>query len=93
MDLLHICNKRKNNLFLHCSDEDCCLVINNQHNDRAQDAEMHPVEPLWLNEFSRHMKNVYGAVTAAKTIYEDEQGYRIIISLPFADIKRVKVFW
>ncbi|KAF2288706.1 hypothetical protein GH714_010881 [Hevea brasiliensis] len=39
------------------------------------------------------MKNVYGPVTAAKTIYEDEEGYLIIISLPFVDLQRVKVTW
>ncbi|KDO36485.1 hypothetical protein CISIN_1g031993mg [Citrus sinensis] len=54
---------------------------------------MHPVEPPWLHEFTGVMRNVYGPVTAAKTIYEDEQGYLIIISLPFADLKRVKVTW
>ncbi|KAF2306154.1 hypothetical protein GH714_013623 [Hevea brasiliensis] len=39
------------------------------------------------------MKNAYGPVTAAKTIYEDEEGYLIIISLPFVDLQRVKVSW
>lgn len=92
VDLSHVCNKRKKDLFLHGNDEECCL-LNNQHNDRIQDTEMHPVEPPWLHEFTGVMRNVYGPVTAAKTIYEDEQGYLIIISLPFADLKRVKVTW
>jgi HSP20 family molecular chaperone IbpA len=39
------------------------------------------------------MKDVYGPVTAAKTIYEDKEGYLIIISLPFVDLQRVKVSW
>ncbi|KAI4382374.1 hypothetical protein MLD38_008348 [Melastoma candidum] len=35
----------------------------------------------------------FGPVIAAKTIYEDDQGYLPIVSLPFADLKRVKVTW
>ncbi|KAJ9188982.1 hypothetical protein P3X46_000326 [Hevea brasiliensis] len=92
MDLSPVCNKRKKDLFLHGNDEDCCLLMN-QHNDRIQDAEIHSIEPPWLNDFSGVMRNVYGPVTGAKTIYEDEQGYLIIVSLPFADLKRVKVTW
>ncbi|XP_065866323.1 uncharacterized protein [Euphorbia lathyris] len=86
MDLLPVSNKRKKDL--HGNDEDYCLLMN-QHNDRVQD----PIEPPWLNEFSGVMRNVYGPVTCAKTIYEDEFGYLIIVSLPFADLKRVKVTW
>ncbi|KAF3453889.1 hypothetical protein FNV43_RR04330 [Rhamnella rubrinervis] len=92
MDISTLCHKRKKDLFLHGNDEDCCLLIN-QPNGRLQDTEMHPVEPQWLNEFSGVMRNLYGPVTAAKTIYEDENGYLIIISLPFIDLKRVKVTW
>ncbi|KAF2321909.1 hypothetical protein GH714_004392 [Hevea brasiliensis] len=92
MDLSPVCNKRKKDLFLHGNDEDCCLLMN-QHNERIQDTEMHPIELPWLNDFSGVMRNVYGPVTGAKTIYEDEQGYLIIVSLPFADLKRVKVTW
>lgn len=92
IDLSHICNKRKKDLFLQGNDEDCCLTIT-QHNDKGHDTDMLSVEPPWLHEFSGVMKNVYGPVTAAKTIYEDDQGYLIIISLPFADLKRVKVSW
>ena len=39
------------------------------------------------------MKNVCGPFTAAKTVYEDEQGFLIIISLPFVDLPSVKVSW
>ncbi|KAK9279741.1 hypothetical protein L1049_013423 [Liquidambar formosana] len=92
MDLSPVSNKRKKDLFSNGNDEDCCLLIN-QPSDRVQDAEIHPTEPLWLNDFTGVMRNVYGPVTAAKTIYEDEEGYLIIISLPFADLQRVKVTW
>ncbi|XP_023511962.1 uncharacterized protein LOC111776815 [Cucurbita pepo subsp. pepo] len=92
MDLSPKGNKRKKDAFLHGNDEDYCLLIN-QPNERVQDTEIHPVEPPWLNDFSGVMRNVYGPVTAAKTIYEDEQGYLIIVSLPLADLKRVKVTW
>ncbi|XP_047328250.1 uncharacterized protein LOC124931745 [Impatiens glandulifera] len=47
----------------------------------------------WLNDFSGVMRDAYGPVTAAKTIYEDGGGYLIMVSLPFVDIKRVKVSW
>ncbi|XVF20077.1 hypothetical protein REPUB_Repub11eG0167300 [Reevesia pubescens] len=92
MDLSLVSNKRKKDLFLNGNGEYCCLLIN-QHNYRVSDTEMHPIEPPWLNEFSGVMRNVYGPVTAAKTIYEDEEGYLTIISLPFADLQRVKVSW
>lgn len=92
MDLSPACNKRKKDLFLHGNDDECFLQMN-QQNDRVQDTEIHSVEPPWLNEFSGVMRNIYGPVTAAKTIYEDDQGYLIIISLPFADLKKVKVTW
>ncbi|KAJ7980874.1 HSP20-like chaperones superfamily protein [Quillaja saponaria] len=91
-DLLPACNKRKKDLCLHGSEEEYCVFINH-HNDRVQDTEIQAIEPPWLSEFSGVMRNVYGPVTAAKTIYEDEHGYLIIVSLPFADLKRVKVTW
>ncbi|KAJ4834449.1 hypothetical protein Tsubulata_007900 [Turnera subulata] len=92
MDLSPPSNKRKKDLALDRNDEDCCLLIN-QHNDRAHDTQMLSAEPSWLNDFSGVMRNVFGPVTGAKTIYEDEQGYLIIVSLPFADLNRVKVSW
>lgn len=39
------------------------------------------------------MKNVCGPITVAKTIYEDDERFLIIIGLPFVDRKRVKVTW
>ncbi|KAI3908383.1 hypothetical protein MKW98_027888 [Papaver atlanticum] len=92
MDLSPVCNKRRKDFFAHGNDDDCCLPIN-PHPDRASEMEIHPIELHWLNDFSGVMKNVYGPVTAAKTIYEDEEGYLIIISMPFADLQRVKVTW
>ncbi|KAL1818885.1 hypothetical protein DCAR_0415114 [Daucus carota subsp. sativus] len=91
-DLLPACNKRKKDLFPNGNDDDCCYP-SNQHPDRIQDTEHHPVEPSWLNEFSGVMKSVYGPVTGAKTIYEDEEGYLIMVALPFSDPGRVKVHW
>ncbi|KAK9170509.1 hypothetical protein Syun_002649 [Stephania yunnanensis] len=90
MDLSPV--KRRKDFFPHGNDDDCCLPIN-PHSDRVPDMEIHPVEPVWLGEFSGVMRHAYGPVTAAKTIYEDEEGYLIIVSLPFADLQRVKVSW
>eukprot|EP00250_Pteridium_aquilinum_P015162 c22421_g1_i1 orf=915-2282(+) len=45
------------------------------------------------HDFTGVMTDVCGPVTAAKTIYEDEKGYLIMVSLPFTDIQRVRVSW
>ncbi|XWS66009.1 hypothetical protein CRYUN_Cryun05aG0163300 [Craigia yunnanensis] len=86
------CDKRKGDYFRHGNDEDLCLP-NNVHSNRVLDMKIHPVEPTWMNEFSGVMKNVYGPITATKTIYEDDEGFLIIVSLPFSDLQRVKVTW
>ncbi|XP_047313267.1 uncharacterized protein LOC124916578 [Impatiens glandulifera] len=93
----HLCNnnKRKKDLFPHGgNDEDCCFPLN-PHSERHLDIDMNPVEPAWMNEFSGVMRNnnTYGPATAAKTLYEDEEGYLIIISLPLSDPEKVKVHW
>ncbi|KAK2983271.1 hypothetical protein RJ640_009285 [Escallonia rubra] len=90
MDILAICNKRRKNLFPNGSDFDCCLP-NISHSDRVLDT--HSIEPQWLNEFTGVMRNTNGPVTAAKTIYEDDKGFLIIVSMPCADLQRVKVTW
>ncbi|KAL0390194.1 UNVERIFIED_CONTAM: hypothetical protein Scaly_0376500 [Sesamum calycinum] len=92
MDLSSVGNKKRKDLFSNGNDEDCCLP-NNVNGDRHQDAEFHAFEPPWLSEFTGVMRNVYGPVTAAKTIYEDEEGYLILVTLPFADPEKVKVHW
>lgn len=92
IDLSSACNKKRKDIFTHGNDEDCCLP-NDLNGDRHQDAEFHPVEPPWMSEFTGVVRNVYGPVTAAKTIYEDDEGYLILVTLPFADPERVKVHW
>lgn len=93
MDLSPKCSsKRRKDFFANGMDEDCCLPINS-FPDRTQDMEIHSVEPPWLNDFSGVMRHAYGPVTAAKTIYEDDEGYLIMVSLPFSDQQRVKVSW
>ncbi|GFY93254.1 HSP20-like chaperones superfamily protein [Actinidia rufa] len=84
---------RDGRTFSHTENDDECYLAVNPHSDRVPDMEIHPNEPHWLNDFSGVMRNVYGPVTAVKTIYEDEEGYLIIISLPFVDLQRVKVSW
>lgn len=93
IDVSTVCTKRRKDFFPHGMEEDCCLP-NNSYADRSQDIDMHPVEPVpWLSEFSGVMRHAYGPVTAAKTIYEDDEGYLIVVSLPFSDQQRVKVSW
>ncbi|KAH7316000.1 hypothetical protein KP509_21G073800 [Ceratopteris richardii] len=50
-------------------------------------------QPCWLSDFSGVMTDTCGPVTAAKTIYEDEKGYLVMVSLPFTDLKRLRVSW
>lgn len=89
---LSVCNKKRKDLFSHGNDEDCSYP-NNLNGDPHQDADFNPIEPPWLSEFSGVMRNVYGPVTAAKSIYEDDEGYLILVTLPFVDPERVKVHW
>ncbi|EXB58127.1 hypothetical protein L484_026326 [Morus notabilis] len=91
-DLSPVCNKRKKDFFPHRHEDDCCLT-SNPHFENSLDLKVRTAELPWLNEFSGVMKNVCGPVTAAKSIYEDDEGFLIIVSLPFADLHRVKVTW
>ncbi|KAJ4719854.1 HSP20-like chaperones superfamily protein [Melia azedarach] len=86
VDISSVCHKRKKDCFPRGND-------GHPHPERVLDMKIQVVEPPWTSEFSGVMKNVYGPVTAAKTIYEDDEGFLIIISLPFADLQRVKVTW
>lgn len=91
-DLLHVNNKKRKDFFQQVNGDEYGIAVN-KSSDQVTDMELHPTEPQWLDKFSGVMKDVYGPVTAAKTIYEDEEGYLIIISLPFVDLQRVKVSW
>jgi hypothetical protein len=50
-------------------------------------------EPWWLSNFSGVMTEACGPVTGAKSIYEDERGYLVMVSLPFTDMQRLRVSW
>ncbi|KZV35042.1 hypothetical protein F511_04347 [Dorcoceras hygrometricum] len=91
MDLSPLSNKRKKDFLSNGNNDDCFLPVNTL--DRVPHLEVHQNEPPWLNEFTGVLRSVYGPVTAAKTIYEDNEGYLIVISLPFVDLQRVKVSW
>ncbi|XP_078165463.1 uncharacterized protein LOC144560159 [Carex rostrata] len=103
MDLSPVSScKRRKDLFAHNGmDQEECFLPLNPCTERVgathmQDVEMHSaiqLEPQWVSEFTGVMRQTCGPVTAAKTIYEDEQGYLIMVSLPFADQQRVKVSW
>ncbi|CDY55546.1 BnaA03g54800D [Brassica napus] len=75
--------KRKEFLSPGSSEEECCLTVNN--------VETH--QPGWVKDFTGVMKNVHGPATAAKTIYEDEEAYLVVVTLPFVDLNSVKVSW
>nr|XP_043629807.1 uncharacterized protein LOC122601094 isoform X2 [Erigeron canadensis] len=84
MDLLASCNnkRRKNNSPRINDDESSDSVL-----------DVHHAERHWVSEISGVLKSAYGPVTAAKTIYEDEEGFLIVVSLPCVDLQRVKVTW
>ncbi|CAL0316891.1 unnamed protein product [Lupinus luteus] len=92
LDLSPVSSKKRKDFFPHGNGGECYLSVN-PPSARVTDIEMHPTEPHWMNDFTGLMKNVSGPVTAAKTIYEDEKGYLIIITLPFVDLPSVKVSW
>lgn len=91
MDVSPPGSKRKKDFFPHGNDDECYLTVNPP--EQVPNLEIHPNEPHWMSEFTGVMSNVAGPVTAAKSIYEDQDGYLIIISLPFVDLQRVKVSW
>ncbi|XP_076907974.1 uncharacterized protein LOC143564643 [Bidens hawaiensis] len=95
MNLSPIGSKKRKDLFPQGNEEDICLTVNNNHPplERLPNLEMNANNPYWLNEFSGVVRTACGPVTAAKTIYEDEQGYLVVISLPFVDLQKVKVSW
>ncbi|CAI9092432.1 OLC1v1027661C1 [Oldenlandia corymbosa var. corymbosa] len=90
MELLSIANKRKRNFFANGNEDDFCLPL---ATNQERVLDIHAIEPSWLGEFTGVMRSAYGPVTAAKTIYEDDLGFLIIVSMPFADLERVKVTW
>eukprot|EP00250_Pteridium_aquilinum_P003456 c13772_g1_i1 orf=286-1767(+) len=75
------------------SSEECCGAMES-YSQRAFDIENPTVErPSWLSDFTGVMTDVCGPVTGAKSIYEDEKGYLMLVSLPFTDMQRVRVSW
>lgn len=96
MDLSPKCNKRRKDFFAHNGvEEDCAaMAANNSCSDREQEVEVQTGgEPSWMHEFTGVAKHASGPVTAAKTIYEDDEGYLIMVSMLFSDQRSLKVTW
>ncbi|KAF7024539.1 hypothetical protein CFC21_036874 [Triticum aestivum] len=94
MDLSPVSSKRRKEAFPHAMDEECFLPLNPCNGRTQQDVDMQSaVQPSWMHEFTGVMRKASGPATAAKSIYEDDQGYLIMVSLPFVDQQRVKVSW
>ncbi len=75
---------------------ECCVPVVNYAGmeKRTGGGVAHGFEPWWLPDFSGVMKQVCGGpVTAAKSIYEDDKGYLIMVSLPFTDMRQLRVSW
>ncbi|CAM0879403.1 unnamed protein product [Alopecurus aequalis] len=93
MDLSPKCAKRRKDFFGHGVEVDCAMA-NNSCSDREQEVEVQTGgEPSWMHEFTGVAKHASGPVTAAKTIYEDDEGYLIMVSMLFSDQQSVKVSW
>ncbi|CAM6021876.1 unnamed protein product [Sphagnum balticum] len=71
--------------------ESCVPIINyaGMENQSGTDG----FQPWWLPSFSGVMTEACGPVTGAKSIYEDDKGYLIMVSLPFTDMQRLRVSW
>ncbi|CAH9146690.1 unnamed protein product [Cuscuta epithymum] len=82
-------SKRKKDMLLP---QDVCYLPESSDQIMVADLEVGH-HPHWLDEFSGVMRGVYGPVTGAKSIYEDCEGYLVLISLPFVDPQKVKVSW
>ncbi|CAM0878729.1 unnamed protein product [Alopecurus aequalis] len=94
MDLSPKCAKRRKDFFGHGIEEDCTMAANNSCSDREQEVEVQTCgEPSWMHEFTGVAKHASGPVTAAKTIYEDDEGYLIMVSMLFSDQRSLKVSW
>jgi hypothetical protein len=94
--------KKKSRPLLHtgllpCSNEvESCVPIVNSAGMEMQSGGMmaaHSFQPRWLPHFSGVMTEACGPVTGAKSIYEDDKGYLIMVSLPFTDMQRLRVSW
>ncbi|KAK8928271.1 hypothetical protein KSP39_PZI017741 [Platanthera zijinensis] len=93
VDVFPHCNKRGKGSPPHAMEEDCCFPVNSCPGG-SHDMEIHlPDNASWINDFSGVMRRACGPVTAAKTIYEDDMGYLVMVSLPFSDRHRLKVCW
>lgn len=87
--------KRKRKAEASCgnNEEECCAP-NGSHSGEILGEEIHQGDqPLWLSDTSGVLLDASGPVTGAKSIYEDEKGYLILVSLPFTDMTRVRVSW
>lgn len=86
--------KRKRKAEIACVNEDECCLPNGSLSGEVLGEEIHQGDqPQWLVESSGVIRDACGPVTGAKSIYEDEKGYLIMISLPFTDMKRLRVSW
>lgn len=59
----------------------------------GEDTEQNSAPLWWRSNFVGAMSQASGPVTAAKTVYEDEKGYLVMVSLPFVDMQRLRVSW
>lgn len=84
---------KKSSTNLDLSTHDSPNHVIKRQRDLNSFLDIHQSDPNWLKDFDGVMKNVYGPVTAAKTIYEDDEAFLIIVSLPFIDLQKVKVTW
>ncbi|KAH7287571.1 hypothetical protein KP509_32G063000 [Ceratopteris richardii] len=76
------------------SNEEECCVPNNSHSGEIFAEEFQQCEqPHWLAYSSGVIVDGSGPVVGAKTIYEDDEGYLIMVSLPFTDLSKLRVSW
>ncbi|MCO5591206.1 hypothetical protein L7F22_045187 [Adiantum nelumboides] len=75
------------------NEEEGCVANTSNSGDMLGEEIQQGEQPHWLAGLSGVIVDSSGPVTGAKSIYEDEEGYLIMVSLPFTDMSKLRVSW
>ncbi|CAI5482120.1 unnamed protein product [Closterium sp. Yama58-4] len=73
--------------------EEMEVEVSKEGSPQEQSEEQIVQPPYWLSECYGVLTQVSGPVTCAKTLYEDATSFLILVSLPFADLSKLRVTW
>lgn len=87
-------HNKKRKCETHFGNEEDCCAPNTSHSGEILGEEVQQGEqPHWLANSSGVIVDASGPVTGAKSIYEDDKGYLVMVSLPFTDMTKLRVSW